>query len=859
MGEVYRARDAKLNRDVAIKVLPEAFASDPDRLARFEREAKSIAQLSHPNILGIFDFGQADAGQGGVTYAVMELLEGETLRDRLASGALPARKAIEYAVQIAHGLAAAHDQGFAHRDLKPENLFITRDDRVKILDFGLAKPLDLGAASATVANTVGTAAGVVLGTVGYMAPEQVRGLATDHRTDIFSFGAVLYEMVTGRRAFEGDTAADTISAILNREPPDLETVTGAAPLALDRIVRRCLEKKPELRFQSSHDLAFALETLSARGSGPVSEVAATTPVARSSRQRIAAAFPWAIAVLAVAGAASWAIAMRAPARPPFWQAFTPVTDAAGEETSPSISPDGSTIAYASRASGTWDIYVQRVGGRNATAIAADRERNETAPAFSPDGQSIAFHVSDGDGGIFIAGATGESSRRLTDFGFHPAWSPDSTRIAFSTEEIYEPASRNGQSAIWVVDVAGGAPRRLDGTGDAAQPSWSPSGERLVYWSNTGGQRDIFTVPVAGGPRTPVVEDAPLDWCPVWSPDGRSVLFASNRGGSTNLWRIAIDEASGRTGAPPEPVTGGVQAALEQPAISRDGTRLVFRSRISAVSPVSIAFDPVSGRTGTPVVLDNSDTRLNPSDVSPDGRWIAYVNFGDRQDIFISAIDGSGLRRITDDVARDRGPVWTADGRSLVFYSNRGGQWDAWRIDRDGGNLRKFELLGQQLIYPLLSPSGEQLVATGVVDGVYLADLRSATASVRRLENTTLEGQRMTVTAWSPNGSKLAGYLIPQSGNKSGVGIYDLDSATLRKVSGDRTSGVRWLSDSRRVLYLIESGEVVVLDTVSSKRTVLDVRLPLLPFDDVFALSKDDRTILYGGARSESDIWIVERK
>ncbi len=185
MGEVYRARDAKLNRDVAIKVLPEAFASDPDRLARFEREAKSIAQLSHPNILGIFDFGQADAGQGGVTYAVMELLEGETLRDRLASGALPARKAIEYGVQIAHGLAAAHDKGFAHRDLKPENLFITRDDRVKILDFGLAKPLDLGAASATVANTAGTAAGVVLGTVGYMAPEQVRGLATDHRADIF--------------------------------------------------------------------------------------------------------------------------------------------------------------------------------------------------------------------------------------------------------------------------------------------------------------------------------------------------------------------------------------------------------------------------------------------------------------------------------------------------------------------------------------------------------------------------------------------------------------------------------------------------------------------------------------------------
>jgi len=857
---VYRARDAKLNRDVAIKVLLPAVANDPDRLTRFEREAKSIAQLSHPNILGIFDFGQADAGQGGVTYAVMELLEGETLRDRLATGALPARKAIEYGVQIAHGLAAAHNKGIAHRDLKPENLFITLDDRLKILDFGLAKPLDLGAASATVANTVGTAAGVVLGTVGYMAPEQVRGLATDHRADIFSFGAVLYEMITGRRAFEGDTAADTISAILNREPPDLETVTGAAPLALDRIVRRCLEKKPELRFQSAHDLAFALETLSARGSGPVSDVVATTPVAKSSRQRIAAAFPWAIAVLAVAGAASWAIAMRAPARPPSWQAFTPVTDAAGEETSPSISPDGSTIAYASRASGTWDIYVQRVGGRNATAIAADPERNETAPAFSPDGKSLAFHVSDGDGGIFIAGATGESSRRLSDFGFHPAWSPDSAQIAFSTEEIYEPAGRNWESALWVVDVAGGTPRRIDVKGDVAQPSWSPSGERFVYWSNTGGQRDIFTVAVAGGPRTPVVEDAPLDWCPIWAPDGRSVLFASNRGGSTNLWRIGIDQASGRTIGIPEPMTGGVQADIEQPVISMDGRRLVFRSRTSAISPVSIAFDPVTGRTGTPVVLNNSDTRLDPSDVSPDGRWIAYSNVGDRQeDIFISAIDGSGLRRITDDGARDRAPSFTPDGRSLVFYSNRSGQWDAWRIDRDGGNLRKFELAGHEVNFPLLSPSGEQLVATDPNEGAFLADLRGAKPSVRSLEHTTLDGQRLIVTAWSPAGSQLAGYLLPQSGNASGVGIYHLESATLRKVSGDRTYGVRWLSDGRRVLYLTESGEVVVLDTVSSKRTVLTVRLPLLPFAYVFALSKDDRTILYGGARSESDIWIVERK
>jgi Tol biopolymer transport system component len=571
MGEVYRAHDTRLDRAVAIKVLPSLFADDPERLARFEREARAVAALSHPNILSIHDFGR-DASSG-VTYAAMELLEGETLRERLAGGALAPRKAIEYGVQIVQGLAAAHDKGIAHRDLKPENLFITRDDRVKILDFGLAKPLELASTAATVAGTSNTAAGTIMGTVGYMAPEQVRGQATDHRSDIFAFGSVLYEMLTGRRAFGGDSPADTISAILNAEPPDLDTVAVGISPALDRIVRRCLEKKPELRFQSARDLAFALDTLTARTSGTVTVPSPTAERAVPPR-RPGAALPWTIAALATAAAiAAWVMAGRRPAPEARWQTFTSITDAAGEETSPAISPDGSTIAYATKAAGTWDIYVQRVGGRNATPIAADPERHEGAPAFSPDGTLIAFHESDDDGGIFVAGATGESIRRVTGGGFHPAWSPDGARLAYSTEEILNPASRQADSGIWIVELAGGAPQKVEGTGDAAQPAWSPSGERLVYWSNTGGQRDLYTIPVTGGARTPVVEDAALDWSPVWAPDG-DVYFASDRGGAFNLWRVGVDQASGRVDAAPEPVTLGVSAAMEQPSLAKDGKRLV---------------------------------------------------------------------------------------------------------------------------------------------------------------------------------------------------------------------------------------------------------------------------------------------
>ena len=259
MGEVYRARDTRLDRDVAIKILPESVARDPERLARFDREAKAVAALSHPNILALHDAGTEE----GTTFAVMELLDGETLRDRLASGPLPVRRAIDTAVQVARGLAAAHAKGLVHRDLKPENVFLVADGQVKILDFGLAKAADPGDSAATTTHAPAmTDPGAVLGTVGYMAPEQVRGHATDARTDLFALGAVLYEMLTGQRAFRRDTAAETMTAILREEPPDLPHPQAAQSPALDRIIRHCLEKNPAERFQSARDVAFALEALS---------------------------------------------------------------------------------------------------------------------------------------------------------------------------------------------------------------------------------------------------------------------------------------------------------------------------------------------------------------------------------------------------------------------------------------------------------------------------------------------------------------------------------------------------------------------------------------------------------------------
>src|SRR5215472_4203757 len=299
MGEVYRARDARLGRDVAIKVLPEALAKDGDRLRRFEQEARTIAALNHPNILGIHDIGTHD----GAPFLVSECLEGQTLREKLKSGPLPVRLAVEYALGIAQGLAAAHEKGIVHRDLKPENVIVTREGRVKVLDFGLAKLVRSEGSHETVVTLTSPATlpGMVMGTVSYMSPEQVRGDAADARSDIFSFGAVLYEMLTGKRAFKRETSAETMTAVLREEPPEVIETQAQCPPGLQRIVGRCLEKNVERRFQSASDLAFAMEALSGSSStSPATAVPATKPAA--SRR---AWLPWAFAALgalAVAGA-----------------------------------------------------------------------------------------------------------------------------------------------------------------------------------------------------------------------------------------------------------------------------------------------------------------------------------------------------------------------------------------------------------------------------------------------------------------------------------------------------------------------------------------------------------------------------
>ncbi|HEX5719343.1 MAG TPA: protein kinase [Thermoanaerobaculia bacterium] len=571
MGVVYKAEDRRLGRSVAIKLLPPDLTRDPAAKARFLQEARAASTLDHPNLCTVYEVGEAGMSQ---LFIAMPCYDGETLRRKIdANGPLPVAEALDIALQVLKGLAKAHRHGIVHRDVKPANLMITADGVVKILDFGIAK---LAGVAAGLTQT-----GARIGTPAYMSPEQSRGEEVDARTDLWSLGVVLYEMLTGvRPACEANAANIAKPA----EPAPLRHLRPDAPSEVEGILRRLLARDRQQRYASAEAaLSDVRVLLGTAASGTSTATGELVPVARRAL-RLWAGAALTLVVLAIAAGywLRWDGEERSSA---LFATYSRITDQEGRELFPSLSPDGNFFAYAKVSGGSSDIHLQRIGGGNPINLTPDTPWEDTQPAFSPDGELIAFRSGRDGGGLFVMGATGESVRRLTDFGFNPSWSPDGKRIVFATAEISHPAARSSVSQLWIVDLDTGGLRRVVEE-DAAQPSWSPDGSRIAYWGVPvrGGKPAISTASASGGEPVRAIVDASLMWNPVWSADGAHLYFASDRSGSMNLWRLRIDEASGRVRGEPRPVTTpSPWSAMLSP--SRDGSRILYVSETGEKSDV----------------------------------------------------------------------------------------------------------------------------------------------------------------------------------------------------------------------------------------------------------------------------------
>jgi len=860
MGEVYRAKDTRLGREVAIKVLPEEFFEDEEKRTRFEREARTLASLNHPGIAAIHSFEEIPGSSPSSSrhILVMELLEGETLRQAIAAGKLPLRKAVDWAIQIAHGLSAAHEKGIVHRDLKPENLFVTRDGRLKILDFGLAKLTESapdGSGSNLPTAARGTEPGMVVGTMGYMAPEQVRGRPADARSDLFAFGAVLYEMLAGKKAFSGDSGADVITAILREEPAELSVTNQNVPPGLDRIVRRCLEKAPEQRFQSAGDLAFALESLATDSAArPASPGVAPSRLVRRRALLLASA----AALLLFAGFLTGRLG-RQPARAPTLL-FERLTSEPGVERSPALSSDGENVAYVKAVAGRTHVFVQRVGSDKPIDLSADSPDSDSEPTFSPDGSLIAFRSDRDGGGLFVMGPLGESVRRVTGEGYGPDFTPDGKEIVYAEEAALSPLSRLTRSHIWAVEVATGKKRMLFGP-DAIEPAVSPHGKRVAFWGLVGktAQRDVWTVPLAGlkeGEKpVPVTNDPAVDFSPFWSPDGAFLFFGSDRGGSINLWRIQIDEASGVPRGAPEPVMLPITWAGTFPGSfrgSRNGKRIAFTAPAELMTIEKLALEPGTLRPiGPPVVLRRSSTSFGDLKISPDGATLATYTIGRVEDLCLVSVDGQKLRRLTRDEFRNRGPTFTADGKRLVFYSNRGGDYRAYSIAADGSGLSRLTHEGSGFyLDPALSPDGRFFAASSSDARVAVFPLVAGAGGSLSVGAQVSEFASRWPWGWSRDSTQLL------AGGPGGApALETLLCAPAKKTCenlGIRAYVARFAPDGRSAVLAATDG-IRVLD-LASRVSRLVYPAPEGTLRQI-ALSPDGRSLYFLRDVTEGDIWV----
>ena len=833
MGEVYRARDPRLGRDVAVKVLPPSFSQDADRLRRFEQEAKAAGALNHPNLTAVHDVGTHD----GAPYVVQELLEGETLRAVLAAGRLSPRRAVEYSLQIAHGLAAAHEKGIVHRDLKPENLFVTADGRVKILDFGLAKLTiaeDRGPATNLPTATAGTEPGVVLGTIGYMSPEQIKGKPADARSDIFSFGAILYEMLSGRRAFHGDSAGETMAAILKEDPPDLSVTNQAVSPGLDRIVRHCLEKNPEQRFHSAHDLAFDLEALSGVSAAGAPALAPAGAAAAARRWLVPAGL---LALAGAALAAGWALGRRTAKAPAADLVYAQLTFGQEPVFNARFSPDGKTVVYTAAPSGnTAQIFTLRPDypgvppvGRPGLALLSVSSKGELAVLARPRYVRHSLFL----GTLARMPLEGGAPREIADNIREADWTPDGSDLVIThdvggKDRLEFPAGK-------VLAETGGY---------FSNPRFSPRGDRIAFFEHPQKFDDRGSVAVVdlSGHKTVLAGGYYAEEGLAWSPDGREVLFSA--GDAYNDFRVFGVALDGRLRSVAQSAGG-----LTLLDVAPDGRWIASRDDLWREMFFS---GPGQEHERSLAWLDAS----YPSALTPDGKTLLFTEESPRAgkgySSCVRGTDGSPVVRLGAgagfDITRDGRSVLAGvldDPEHLMIYPTGAGQ----PRSLDPGRIVSFETAS-------LFPDGRRVLASGHEAGqavrCFVQDVDGGKPRAVTPEGTT--------DGWvSPDGRSI---LARETG---GLRMYPVDGGEPRAVpgAGPGDSVVRWLADGRILLVSLwwdVPARVESLDPATGRREPFRIIGPAnlagaLQIGPV-VFSEDGRSFAYSVRRMASHLFLV---
>jgi eukaryotic-like serine/threonine-protein kinase len=794
MGEVYRAKDARLDRIVAIKVLPASFSADHDRMQRFAQEARAAAALNHPNILSIFDIGD----EKGSPYVVSELLEGETLRERVRSGALSSRKAIDYGVQVARGLAAAHEKGIVHRDLKPENLFITGDGRVKILDFGLAKLTRPEAASEADAPTVHgvTEPGLIMGTAGYMSPEQVRGQPADPRSDIFAFGAILYEMISGKRAFHGETSADTMSAILKEEVPELSETARNVPAGLERIVRHCLEKNPSQRFHSAGDLAFDLESLteiSATSSKSGAQAAvAQVDGAESRRELLSVAGVVALAA-AMVGLGWWLGRGSGALSPPEYQQITFRTGSIGDAR---FTPDGSIVYSASWDGGEYQLYLARTddnGSRELGLKDADllsiSKNGELAirlntvnlggyaragtlarvPLSGGTPREVLENVQDADWAangesMAVVRFVPENSHWRLEYPIgkvlldginwigQPKISPNGKLVAFAD---HENTGGDDEGSLAVIDLDGQEKKLASGFVSIEGIVWSSAGDELWYTgTRIGSAENLRGVTLAGKERT--ITNVPGG---MWLQDARDGLKLM----VTHQIRIGIRGT--QPGGKEEHELGWLGWSILRD-LSRDGKKVLFEEDGDGGGPKYTVF--VRDTDGSPPVRIGNGTGAA---ISPDDKWV-ITRPAKEGALFVVPTGAGETRQLTHDNISYDSVRYLPDGKQLLASGIEAGHgMRDYLIDLSNGNAKPITPEGVE--GTTLSPDGRRAAVLGPDGkwGIWPLD-GGGLRPIPQLDS------KYAVTGWTPDGTSL--YVVSNHLRDKTAKVYrvNLDSGKM---------------------------------------------------------------------------------